>query len=464
MAFGLQVYRFTAPSPWLGVLLVLGALAVALVLFRWLQVRGKFSPEGARKGVHIAMGAITLSFPFLFSRPEPVVVLALLAVGAMMAIRYVPMLRDRLGGVLHGVERRSYGEIYYPIAVCVLFLVAADTPVLYFIPLLLLGLADPAAALIGIRHGFAPYDTVEGTKSREGSVAFAAVAFLGVHVPLLLLTETGRAESLLVACIVAILATILEAVSWRGLDNLFVPLGAYVLLDRLLSFSASLLTMHLVVLLGLLVGAAVWRRQTTLGGGAVAGAVLVAYVTWAVGGTLWLGAPLFVYLTYTRLWPGARDPEARLHTVQNVFSVVAVGVAWLFLARAADAPALLVPYTLSYTAALALLGVDYLRRHYPDWSKAEVVRVAAVRSAAVQVPILVLAEGLRETDSLLMLAACYAGLGLAAAALAAWALVYFEKEIEHGTGTFESRFYRSTLVAVASALGLLVSFRWIPWL
>ena len=84
----------------------------------------------------------------------------------------------------------------------VLYALTALEPVLYVVPLLLLGLADPAAALAdGRRAG------EEGT-SREASVAFAAVAFLCVHVPLLVFTPTGRAESLWVAAIVAVLGDV----------------------------------------------------------------------------------------------------------------------------------------------------------------------------------------------------------------------------------------------------------------
>ena len=53
-------------------------------------------------------------------------------------------------------------------------------------------LADAVAALIGIRYGTLQYQTTEGTKSVEGSVAFFFVAFLSVLVPLLVFTEVDR--------------------------------------------------------------------------------------------------------------------------------------------------------------------------------------------------------------------------------------------------------------------------------
>ena len=50
----------------------------------------------------------------------------------------------------------------------------------------------------------------------------------------LLLTDIGRGEAVLLAFITAVFGALLEAASWRGLDNLFIPLGLYFLLANLL--------------------------------------------------------------------------------------------------------------------------------------------------------------------------------------------------------------------------------------
>lgn len=453
----MSVFAFLQARPWLGIAFVLVTLGLALGGLRWAQARRGLSPEWARKGLHVTMGAVTMLLPWLFEDALPVLVLAGIALALMIAMRQVPVLRARVGGVIHSVERRSYGEVYFPVAVLVLYLLTADTPVLYVIPLLLLGLADPAAALIGLRHGFASYATVDGRKSREGSVAFFAVAFLCVHVPLLLFTETGRGESLLVACIVGVLAMMLEAVSWRGLDNLFVPLGTYVLLERLLALSAPVLAGHLVGLVVLTGAAALARRETTLGGSAVVGAALVGYVTWAVGGTIWLLAPALVFATHARLWPRPREgtEAARPHTVHNVFSVTSVGIAWLLAARLFDAPALLFPYTLAYAGYLALFGVERLRAGHPAWPPARLARVATLRSTAVQVLPLLAFQAFRGAPALGLVAAVYVGLALVAVGLTAFVAVRYVREMDDETTAFEGRVYRAVLVAATSSLGLL---------
>jgi phytol kinase len=462
----------TGFSPLAGIAAVLAALGLALVALRRVQVRRGLSAEATRKGLHVTMSAVSLALPWLFDRAWPVVVLTALAVGAMLAVRLVPALRREVGGVLHEVGRQSLGDVCFPVAVCALYLVAGDSPVLYAIPILLLGLADPAAALTGARHGLAPYTTVEGTKSREGSVAFAAVAFLCVHVPLLLFTPVGRPESLWIAAIVAALATIVEAVSWQGLDNLFVPLGTYAVLVRLLTFDATLLAGHFAVLLGLLAVAAALRSETTVGGAGVFGAVLIAYLVWALGGTAWLLPPALVYLLYARVWPASReadglphDPARRPHTAHNVFSVASVGVLWLLAAGALDAD-LLYPYALAWGGYFAFLGAERMRAARPHWGPGALAWRAAWRSTAVAVgPVLLvvwlrvlsdwLTGGALAPERPLALTAAYLTLGLVATGVAALVLDLYRRPIDLESTAFEGRVYRAAIVAPLSALGLL---------
>ncbi len=454
--------------PWLGIAAVLGVLGLAMVALRRAQVRRKLSAEATRKGLHVTMSAVSLALPWLFDAAWPVVVLAVLATGAMLAVRFVPALRADVGGVLHEVGRQSLGDVCFPLAVLALYLLAADSPVLYAIPILMLGLADPAAALTGVRHGLAPYTTVDGKKSREGSVAFAFVAFLCVHVPLLLFTPIGRPESLWVAAIVAILATIVEAISWRGLDNLFLPIGTYAVLLRLLTFDAGELAGHVAVLVGLVLVAGALRSEATVGGAGVFSVALIAYLVWALGGTAWLLPPALLYLLYARIWPASReedglphDPTRRPHTVHNVLSVSSVGVMWLLAARTLGVE-LLYPYALAWGAYLALLGVDRMRAARPAWSVGQLAWRAAWRGTLVAVGPVLLVVWLRVAAGVptaparpVELTAAYLVIGLVATGLAAATIASFKQAIDLESTPFEGRVYRAAIVAPLSALGLL---------
>jgi hypothetical protein len=53
-------------NPWLGIGGVMVALVTFLVSLRCLQRRFSLHPELTRKMVHVGMGLVTLSFPYLF--------------------------------------------------------------------------------------------------------------------------------------------------------------------------------------------------------------------------------------------------------------------------------------------------------------------------------------------------------------------------------------------------------------
>ncbi len=92
-------------NPWLGIALVLGALVILLGGVGALGRRCGWSAEVSRKLVHVSMGLVCLSFPWVFGAAWPVAVLAVLASLALLGVRRLPVLRSRLGGALHGVGR-----------------------------------------------------------------------------------------------------------------------------------------------------------------------------------------------------------------------------------------------------------------------------------------------------------------------------------------------------------------------
>lgn len=379
------------PSPWLGILMVLIVLGGVMAGLKLISARCHLHPETSRKAVHIAMGLVTLSFPWLFTSSWPVLLLAALAIAALAGTRLIAPLRERFGGVLHGVERHSLGEVYFPLAVAALYLLSEGNHLLYVIPLLTLTLADAVAALVGVRYGQHRFCTSEGTKSAEGSIAFFMVAFLSAHVPLLLLSDTGRADSLLIALVLGILVMLFEAVSVGGLDNLFIPLGCYSLLRRYLTLEVDELISRLIAIFLLALLVFVWRRRTTLKGSGLLAATLVGYMNWALGGWQWLAVSLALFLTYTLLWPRSKDNEYPAHTVLAVASVAAPGMGWLLaMLQNSNMGGFFEPFVLSYAAHSVMVGMTQLEYARPGIAPRQHVTQAAVRSWLLFMPLLFL--------------------------------------------------------------------------
>lgn len=252
------------PHPLIGMSLVFAIFAALLVALRWYQLRSEPHPELVRKLMHVGMGLVALSLPWLFAEAWPALALAALSIAVLIALRVNSRWRQALGVALCGVERRSLGEIYFAASVAILFALAKGDVILFCVPTLILTLADAAAALIGLRYGRRRYPTPDGEKSLEGSVAFFVTAFLSAHIPLLLAPGVGRVDSLLIAAPLGLLLTLVEAMAWRGLDNLFIPLGGFVLLNSFLMMDTATLTKHLAVALLLVTTTAAMKLRRSV--------------------------------------------------------------------------------------------------------------------------------------------------------------------------------------------------------
>ena len=326
-------------SFWLGELIrAAGVGAAFLAVFgaaelwkRW----GNPPVEWTRKAVHVGGGVIVMLFPWIFRSHWSV-----LALGAAFGLIIGVTRRFGWLGSVHGVERTSEGGLWYPLAVYLLFLIGSHRPVFYLISVLALVLSDALAALVGTTYGRTTYRVEGDRRSVEGSVVFLFVTFVGVHLPLLLLTDTPRAASVLIAVQIALLVTLLEAISLRGNDNLVVPLATYFFLVKMTSRSAEWMAVQLasqLAIFGSLI-VLVWRRRLLSASGTAA-ASLFFYGAWSLGGPEWVVAPaaalgVFAWI-YKRRPPVSAEPDAR-YQVLAVFYTTVVAVCLFALNNAVE--------------------------------------------------------------------------------------------------------------------------------
>jgi dolichol kinase len=237
------------PELWLSFAKILGSVALlAAVLFGVSQAgrRFKLQPEISRKLIHVSLGLYCLTFPAVFQQTWEVATVCALAIGVFMLVRAGPM-RAFMGEGLHGVQRISHGEILFAVSVLLLFhlkdghwvlehmgLQNRPQPILYLLPILVLTLCDAACAVVGSNYGRARFQVESGIKSWEGVAVFVVTAWLLSLIALLLFSDTPPREAIVLAFITAGFGALLEAASWRGLDNLFIPLGLYFMLANLM--------------------------------------------------------------------------------------------------------------------------------------------------------------------------------------------------------------------------------------
>ena len=234
------------PSSVLSILLML-VLAAALMLgIAGLQKRLSLSPEWSRKLLHTGGGLMALALPWLFHSVWPVMILSAMSLLGLLAVKGIPALRCRVGGVVDRVDRKSHGDLYFVSATGLLFLIAGGDPLLFSVPMLILTFADSAAALVGQRYGLHRFRACGGTKTVEGSTAFFCMAFFSAQVGLQIFADREPIATLLIALLIALLLSMVEAAAGRGTDNFFIPITGCLLLRVYLGCPASLLMLHVM--------------------------------------------------------------------------------------------------------------------------------------------------------------------------------------------------------------------------
>lgn len=339
---------------------MVGGAALLMLGLAELVRKAGGSAELSRKTAHVGSGVLAATFPWVFESPWTVTAMAVVFLLVMVVSR-----RMRLLDGVHGVDRDSLGAQAFPVVIATLFWLTLDQPLLYAIPILVLAVSDAVAALIGKSYGTVHYRALGERRSFEGSFAFFVATFLVVHIPLLMWGVTTRVDSLLIAASVAVLVTCLEAISIRGLDNLFVPVGTWYALNNYLNASSAQDQQdRLVFFAGAAVVTIGLRRAGHLTRTAAVGVFLCAYAAWSMGGWEWLTPLLGGWLLVLGLSILARrqKPDSAPMGLSHLFQVsvtsVAIVFVWDLTADAAVYPA----YLAGVTGATAVVAGGLARR------------------------------------------------------------------------------------------------------
>lgn len=196
----------------------------------WMYRKDMLQVEWSRKFVHIVTGLITLSFPILLSSHWQVLLLC----SSFGVILIVSKKMDLLESI-NGIDRPSQGSILYPLAVYLSFIVFEEKGGLiwFYAPILTMAICDPVAAWVGKKHPWRPYQVGNDSKTISGSSGFFVSAFL-LLTGLFLGTSISLSLPIVVAAAgIAMVATLTEAISQHGSDNIWIPLVVIISLQLL---------------------------------------------------------------------------------------------------------------------------------------------------------------------------------------------------------------------------------------
>jgi dolichol kinase len=289
----------------IGAAILSGAFLLLIVVAEvWRRLRQP-KPEWTRKLVHMGGGVVALFFPFMIESPWVILAMALALSGIFTVAARSGFLRS-----LHGVERKSRGAEYYPLVIWLVFLLTQGRVWLYVSAVLVLAVGDAFAALVGSRYGVFRYEVEDEHKSLEGSLVFLVIAFLAIHLPMLLLTDLSRETCVLAAVLVAVLVTGFEAISLQGTDNLFVPLGVVIILGKITTKPLAEIVFQNISLAAIILATVLLvRRFPVFNVGGTIVVILYAYGNWSLGSWHW-ALPIFAgLLTYVLLWVSLAWPK-----------------------------------------------------------------------------------------------------------------------------------------------------------
>jgi len=193
--------------------------------------------DTTRKFVHAAMGLVILFIPFFTYK--------FMALIPPIIFIFVNALDYRFGllSQIQGEDKGNIGTVLYPISYVILIAVFFHTDFwgLAVLGILSMAFGDAAASLIGRSFGRRKYSVNDEPRSYEGS---AAMFFFTFVLTAIILGVYGRQMGLAAgfftlfpaSLLIASVSTAVEALSFKGSDNLTVPvltaLAAWILINQ----------------------------------------------------------------------------------------------------------------------------------------------------------------------------------------------------------------------------------------
>jgi phytol kinase len=205
---------------------------LALIFFTG-KIANNHSKNTSRKFLHIMIGNLPfaivffsyntfpLNFPFFVATPF---ILLTFLVTAYSPVKSISKKMSGLTEVTEGGHK--LGLVFYAISYTILALCFSSKPYIIAAGILPLAYGDAAASLVGVKYGKKQF-RIFARKSLEGSVAMFLITFASLGTGLLFFSQFYSlpfTASIVAALAVTIAATLIEALTPKGFDNITVPL------------------------------------------------------------------------------------------------------------------------------------------------------------------------------------------------------------------------------------------------
>ncbi len=214
------------------VLLTLCYLYIVAIIVIAVKIGARFPTNLMRKFLHVMIGNFVYIIPFFtfttFPANFPFFVASPFIILTLLASPSSPInLKNKISGLAEiTTGGHQFGLVLYAIAYTILAFFFSAKPYVIIAGILPMAFGDAAASIVGQKIGHHQFN-IFSKKSLEGTTAMFAITFVSVTLSLLLFSYLCPFSTftLLEASLgVAATATLLEALTPKGLDNLTVPL------------------------------------------------------------------------------------------------------------------------------------------------------------------------------------------------------------------------------------------------
>jgi len=203
-----------------------------LLIFNELNYRRlKIKGEVTRKFAHFTSTLAVVPFPYIFDSHWYVLALALIFFATLLFTQKIKQLKS-----IHDIERKSVGSYLLPLSIYTTFLISSllDNKFIYILPMLILAICDPMAAILGMNikknNGRIKIFGYKLNKTWLGSGSFLVTSFVISIIALYFHREIFDLKTFWLASTIAVISTLSELISWRGSDNLTIPISVLITL------------------------------------------------------------------------------------------------------------------------------------------------------------------------------------------------------------------------------------------
>jgi len=191
------------------------ACSVIIVGIELLKRRYSLPTSITRRATHIGTSMVVVVMPLFISANQ------IITIGLVFAVILFVGRRYDVFSAIHGVERRTYGEVYLPLGVAITaYYFLPDSLASFQFGVFIMGISDALGGLIGERFGKHNIKLFGNKKSLEGSVIFFVSSLV---ITILFFPIWGYQ-----IVVVPLILTVTEFSLVYGLDNLILPvLGAF---------------------------------------------------------------------------------------------------------------------------------------------------------------------------------------------------------------------------------------------